>query len=417
VAWVTIPTLTLLFSVAGYGLGYRLRGNDVVINQISILPLHAGSETAAARTYVGLFSPGRRAYDLRIGQDALVGPIAQVESRRRGYGSGTTTPMNVLQSDPALVRDLEVNQWAMESFRIETSLDGMSDVVEADLSIEGEIVRGTIRNRLDRPLEDVTLLLGNRFARLDDIEAGGVTEVAVTLESTESGPPFPWFLFEYEAMRGSARSQRATRLRQTVLEAFFHTNWGPQPAPSAPMLLAWAEMSPLDVAVSQVRASRQTTTLIALRMPLPVAEGRASLPPGVLSTRILASEGEAGKCGPSGQVYLGGGEATLEYVLPANVRNLRVAELSLLVSAEDGTWQEAPEVAVYDWSQSAWMEVHEIERETIQTFEDPGRLVDAVGGTIRLRVAQRDLNSRMCYRFDVGLEGELRSDPGEASNE
>jgi hypothetical protein len=416
VAWVTIPALTVIFSVAGYGLGYQLRGNDVVINQISVLPLHAGRDVVAARSYVGLFSPTRRDYDLRIDGGALIGPISHYQPGRQGLGN-TTSDMKILQGEPALIRDLVVNQWAMQSFQTEVRLDDMGSIVDADLGIDGDRVRGSIHNRLDHPLEDIVFLLGNRFARLESIEPGETLEVDTALENTTSGPPFPWFLFQFDAMSGSARSQRETRLRQSILEAFFHTNWGPPAAPSAPLLLAWTEMRPVDVAVSQVRASHQSTTLIALQMPLPVAEGRVTLPPGVLSSRMLESEGEAVKCGPTGQVYLGSGEATLEYLLPAHVRDIVPGDLKLVVGTEGGEWQEPPEVALYDWSQSSWAEIDAIEREVIQTVADPERFIDGVSGSIRLRVGQRNMNSRMCYRFDVGIEGVLSSYVEEVSSE
>jgi hypothetical protein len=418
VAWVTIPTLTLLFSVAGYGLGYTMRGNDVIVNQVSILPLYPGNENVAARSYVGLFSPTRRDYDMRVGGDALIGPLAQHSYGGGGYGGGPVA-LNVLQGEPAQVRGLSVNQWALQSFQAETWMEGMDGVLETDLSIEEVAyryrVQGTVRNHLDRPLKDVVFVLGSRFALLGDVGPGEELEVDAALEGSAMGAPFPWALFQ-RYHQGPSGPPREVMLRQSVLEAFFHTNWGPPPAPSSPMLLAWTDLSPLEVEVRNVRASHQNTTLLALHLPLPVEEGRVELPLGVLTGRALEFEGEAGECGPSGQVYLARGNATLEYALPANVRTLLPSRLTLLVGT-DGGWGEPPQVALYDWTQGAWVELDSIEMDTAHEIPDPGRFVDGVGGGgIRLRAGQQE-GGGMCYRFELGLEGELRSHTEEVSNE
>src|SRR5690606_39342700 len=56
--WVTIPAITLLFSIAAYRIGYQLRGGDVIINQISTIELRPGNPvgTSSVRSFVGIFS-------------------------------------------------------------------------------------------------------------------------------------------------------------------------------------------------------------------------------------------------------------------------------------------------------------------------------------------------------------------------
>jgi hypothetical protein len=83
----------------------------------------------------------------------------------------------------------------------------------------------------------------------------------------------------------------------------------------------------------------------------------------------------------------------------------------------DGGWGEPPQVALYDWTQGAWVELDSIEMDTAHEIPDPGRFVDGVGGGgIRLRAGQQE-GGGMCYRFELGLEGELRSHTEEVSNE
>jgi hypothetical protein len=409
IAWVTIPTLTILFSVAGYGMGYSHRGNDVIINQVSILPLYPGNESVSARSYVGLFSPTRRSYDVWIEGDALIGPLLQ---SGRSYDAGSEA-LSILQGEPALVRGLAINQWAMQSFQAETQLGGMAGAVETGLAVDQNGVHGTITNHLEHSLEDVILVFGNRFALLGDVDAGQEVEVDMAFEGDVGGIPFPWALFEQSHQQAGEPSTEF-QIRRSVLEALFHTNWGSPLAPSNPMLLAWTDLNPLEVEVSQVRVSHETTTLLVYHMPLPTAEGHVELPLGVLTGRGIEFEGEAGECGPSGEVFLSRGQAILEYTLPANVRGILPSRLTFQVTA-DGD-REAPQVAFYDWSQGDWEELDPVELDAVHIVSDPHRFVGRVGGGIRLRVSQES-RSGACYHFNLGLEGDLEVQTREVSSE
>lgn len=181
------------------------------------------------------------------------------------------------------------------------------------------------------------------------------------------------------------------------------------------MLLAWTDLNPLEVEVTQVRASRENTTLLVYYMPLPTAESHVELPPGVLTGHGIEFEREAGECGPLGQVYLSHGRATLEYALPANVRGLQTARLTLQVTT-DGAWNEAPQVALYDWTESEWVELDSVELDAVQVIPDPARFVEQIDGGIRLQLS-RESGEGACYQVNVGLEGELQTEIAEVSGE
>lgn len=424
-AWITIPVLTLLFSVGSFGLGYSLRGRDAIIHQITILPLYESSATTpantVARAYVGIFSPSRRDYNLSVSGDALIGPLFQANvqpwSSREPWSGDVTTQLNVLQGNPSIVRGMAVNQWAMQSFQAEKRLTPADEFLDTDLILGTESVRGTIHNHLDAPLQNVIVLLGNRFAHLGDVPASEAVEVDIPFEITRSGAPFPWSLFENEQAMGIDRSSREAQLRQTILQAVFHTNWGPPKAPITPMLMAWTDVNVLNVEIEQVRASRQATTFIVQRLSLPVEAGHVTLPPGILSGNLLTSEGEAGTCGPAGQVYLADGEVTLAYQLPPNLQGIQPTRLTLQASSDGGAWETSPDVALYDWGENAWVQLEPFEPDTVQVIATPERFVDQAGGGLHLRAGYADRAGGKCYQFDVGLEGEMDTGTEETDHE
>ncbi len=404
-AWITIPTLTLAFSLGGYGLGYSLRGNEVVINQISVIPLSPEGSRAAVRSYVGLFSPTRQDYDVRVGGDALVSALSYEPG---GWSGSPYVPstLDVLQSDPLLVRGMGVNQWAMQSFQAETWLEADELTLDTALAIEGNQVHATIRNGLGRPLHELVLVSGQRYARLGDMDTGESKEFEATLQGGEMGPPFPWGLFEHH-FREPGKPPREAMLRQSILEAYFHTNWGPPVALADLTLLAWTDLNPLEVQVADVQATRLQTTLIVAHLPLPVVDGQVNLPPGLLFAQLIEVEGEAGECGPGGQIYIGQGRAVLEYQLSPALRGLEPTALTLHASPEEGNPAEAlPLLSLYDWTAGEWVELEKVETGRPHTVPDPGRFVNPAGGAIRLQAHSDDFRGS-CYQLDLGLEGKL----------
>jgi hypothetical protein len=409
-AWVTIPALTMAFSIGGFGIGYGLRGGDLILNQISIIPLAPGSERTLARSYVGLFSPTRGDYDMRIDSGALVSPLYLSYRPDPWTSTGDTTGgLDVLQGDPVILRGLGINQWAMQTFQAETWLDTTDLELDADLSIEADHVRGMLHNDLARPLREITLISGHRFAQLGDLDAGQTKEINEVLQGETWGPPFPWALFE-QHFQGPESPPREVLLRQSILEAYFHTNWGtPAPQPAGLTLLAWTDVSPLDVELAGARASRIQTTLLVVQLPLPVVDGRVSLPLGSFVGRLVESEGEAGECGTSGQAYIGNGRVVLEYKLPAALRALEPERLTVRLGTDGGFPTELPTLSFYDWTAGDWAEITDIELNQSYSVDRPARFVSPVGGTIRLQAQRDNWGDGWCFQFDLGLEGELQT--------
>ena len=76
-AWVTIPVLVIIFSAVTYFTGFQLRGNDTIINQISVAYSQADGEQADVYSLLGLYSPQRDTYSVNLPANALARPYTQ----------------------------------------------------------------------------------------------------------------------------------------------------------------------------------------------------------------------------------------------------------------------------------------------------------------------------------------------------
>ncbi len=64
-AWVTIPVITAIFALGTFGIGYTMRGNDLVLNKIALVQVGTNGD-APITSYMGLFSPRQQAYEISV---------------------------------------------------------------------------------------------------------------------------------------------------------------------------------------------------------------------------------------------------------------------------------------------------------------------------------------------------------------
>lgn len=420
-AWLTIPLLTILFSAGAFGLGYALRGSDLIVNKITILDL-PGDGTAYVRGYVGLFSPSQQAYEVQIEGDPLLSPMSRdYDPWGRGTAGGGGE-MALVQARPAVVRGLAVDQWSMQGLLAETTWPDAGRIA-ADLRLEGSSLAGQVRNETGYHLADAVLIQGSQFKRLGDLAPGQSVEVEMNLVDTASqvfGPPLGYRLFEEEFNRpGVNGPARGAQVKQSIVDNLFQQG-GKFASPAlsgqggtlqGPLFLAWLDEAPPRVTVAGRAPTQETTGLLYARLAYQLPEeGPVSLPPGFIPGALIEMPVEGGQCGPPGStaVYIGRGQAVLEFQVPP-LDQLDVERLDLSLG-NDGGWWQSPELGIYDWSSNAWREVEDARR-GINSIPTAGDLV-ATDGRVRVRLAFPE-GGGMCSYVELGITGSRSAAAGE----
>ena len=145
-----------------------------------------GATDGSAQVYLGVFSPtAQRLPGQRPGRRAPVDVDQRRLLRRR---SGTATVLDVLQGDPARVRDLGVGFGSLRTIRAETAV--AVPLIEADLRLEDGRLKGTVKNASSQRLERPAVVLGQTVAVLDDLEPGAeaTVDVAVAVRPVRHSP-------------------------------------------------------------------------------------------------------------------------------------------------------------------------------------------------------------------------------------
>ncbi len=174
-AWVTVPALIVVFTVGSFGIGTLLRGSDVIVHEVGIVRGAPGTTDATIQSYLGIFSPSRSTYQVRVPGDALLSPPMNGDV----FGNGTSTALDVLQGDPSRVRDLDVGYGSIRTVRADASATGPD--VSADLSLVDGKLQGTVTNGSASALQAVAIVVGSSAARLGEIAPGASVKVTLAV--------------------------------------------------------------------------------------------------------------------------------------------------------------------------------------------------------------------------------------------
>ena len=202
-AWITMPALIGVFAVGAYGYGALLRGSEVLINEVALVRGSPGATDGTAQVYIGVFSPSRGTYQLNVPGGALLS--APISGDFFG-GDGTASALDVLQGDPAKVRDLAVGFGSLRTIRAETAVT--VPLIETDLQLIDGRLKGTVKNASTVALLKPTVVLGGTVANLKDLAAGAVANVDV---ARRADPVRPAALGQGRRARSSSATRASSR--------------------------------------------------------------------------------------------------------------------------------------------------------------------------------------------------------------
>lgn len=172
-AWVTMPVLVLVFGVGTYVVGMGLKGTDVIVDQLAIVRAAAGTDRGLAQAYVGIFSPNRQTFDVRVGDDALLANPLYVSM------AGGGTPLDVVAGESSRLRGYEVGFGVMRAFRAEAPVEAPR--VDAQLTYRDGVLEGTLTNRSDEALETIAVTWGGQTTRIPTLAPGETAEVRLDI--------------------------------------------------------------------------------------------------------------------------------------------------------------------------------------------------------------------------------------------
>ncbi len=293
-AWITIPVISLGFSVIAYFIGFQLKGNDTIINELSVLIGHTETETARVESIIGLYSPRRDTYDLVFPYNTVAVPLdvtaaipmasvmTDSSSRIDSIARDTTLTMENVRVD---IGNMEL--FTAKSYQPMPAISGHATLTRGD---GDALLNVVLTNESDIQLERATLIIGSRVYEMDDFGDDG----RITFSRTYASAPVN--LHDLSIFQSASDHplqdnnevilRTAAYYDDIILRAQYELINAIEPerdysSTVMPLyqyrtdtitLLAWADESQLNSTLADEKATVYHTTLYLIDIPLMIAE-------------------------------------------------------------------------------------------------------------------------------------------------
>ncbi|OGO34652.1 MAG: hypothetical protein A2Z16_09465 [Chloroflexi bacterium RBG_16_54_18] len=422
-AWITIPAITLLFSIGAYGLGYALHGTDVFVNKISIIELIPGDQ-ANTTSFIGVFSPAQRGYEIEVSGNGLISamsPFYNPWDTGMPVGAAPGRELKLVQGEPGIVQGVSIEQWSMHSFMVEGT-DSEIGSLEYSLQYHDQVLTGAIENNTGQKIKDALIFVNKSIYRLGDLEPGQEIQVEFPVSdrtNLEYGPTISYLIFQDQLNQPNPGGSpaREFEVKRQIVEALFErtptyqfssTSRGKSHAgvTSTPIFLGWIDESPPVVTVRNSEPGNQTTAVVVLPLEFELPQGKVVIPTGWIPGELVQTPLDGGTCGEPGttSVYLTRGSGTFDFSIPPKFQTLQPEKIRLSLWNDSGTLQISPEIAIFDWASESWTTLSGIQA-GINMIPNAAQFINHVGSA-RLRISASE-TGQGCYFLAIGLEGSI----------
>jgi hypothetical protein len=400
-AWITIPALVVLFTTVTYITGFQFRGTTPTLHRLAVVSARAGAARAQADLLVGLYSPQRRSYDLRVAGRLPLRPLSVDPSN-------TIERITILTADDATVaRDVRVDIAGMRLFSARVNVPAPR--IAVDITRNGLRFTGVMRNTGDVTLQQVCLLWGSSAVLLGDLAPGAEMQIDQTMTASTYGYDM---LDQISGVQPYGNNSRDAYRRRSLATAALVPSGSPYYSgtvhtPTAhAYLTAWVDGFPGEVTLDGSSTLTSDLTLYVIQIP---KDSERTLVPLLDDTDMDWTVVEAPGGSGAGNVDLRnlqldpGQSVAVEFTPRVTLNPKQVVRLDLTIDSYN-TGSAAPTVSLWDWGASRWVQQEAITWATPLIVEPAARYVDA-GGVFRLRFTAPSGDSIFLSGFQLALEG------------
>ena len=374
-AWITIPALVILFSGLSFVFGSRMRGDQPVLNRLSVVNIIPKVEKARIDSVVGIYSPHRTNFDLEIS-----GPM---------LGRGLDhEPWTVIHSEDGIrFPDLHFDVGGLRKIALEGEIDAPLFEQDLTLDITSEFVlKGTITNASLLALQNAMLITPFGGQTIGDINPGETIDLNYSSPSYTytSGTSTAYTLYELLSPSPYTSDIDSSRIYSFV-SAVVEDPYTRRGCSTGIYLASWIKDSPFEMQLKDqpTRTEDLTLYLIELQPTFQTLIQQTTIPSSLFRWEVI--EGSTSISNPSAyDVGMGPGEFSLSFLPLYPISYSAVEDLTVYFTIEDSANLRFLNISLWDFEDESWI-THPDINWGANAIEDPERFV-GLGGEIRLRV-------------------------------
>lgn len=366
--WVTIPSIALLAIGIVYFGAFKLKGREVMANEVAVVTLRPDLALQKIESYVGVFSPTRNDYQISLAGSQLVTNVPSYDGMYydpSAMGDEMPLVMRVVYGTRTDVEFMNMSDWSMRSFTTQHYEAGV-DGVEARLYGDGNRIAGTVTNKTAYVLKDCYLFTQNGFQSIGDLAPGATLDVdlSTTADPKSSNVAFyrlynPAADFTPQPGKAPPIPSRDQIRKRMILDGAFEGSLEQGGQTNGVKFIGWTDQALSEPIVTAGRVTRSSLTLVTQSLAYTTWQnGRYSLPTGLINPSIFAQEGNEVGWYPGGFNVSNGSQLTVQFRLP-EYRNVAIDSMAFhayfdgsVSKTQQGT--ATLNVEIYDYARQAY---------------------------------------------------------------
>ena len=420
-AWVTVPSLVIIFSLAAYIIGAAGRERHPIVKSASLAETAAGSDVANSIACASLFSPGRTRYNLEFSDSSVLVADDPVFSRSSAYFPALESVRGARELH---LPRTDVYMWSLRTMAIK-GVRRLGGKVTARLTTDGARVQGTISSSLPFTLRNC-VLYGDRFkCDIGTLSPGDIAKVSHGYGAEEL--PTPVVPKWYHA--GSYRSRVDIEMKVLIHKLQYN-----MPIPAQPgelLLVGWMSKPVWDMKVDGRKMPAEHADAIFVHVYPEWRERPDGRIAGSVGGRVheigkvTADDGYRASDGPLevAPIIFREGSLHVQYQLPFDSYTSRLTrlalecQLSLLSSPPPVVARKLPEnlgvigVEVYDFQHRHWRPIGAMTclGAVRLAIPDPEQTVGP-GGVVKIALTRSSRSEKplVLHKLRLAFEGRMK---------
>lgn len=335
-AWIIIPSLSLVFLIGMYFFGFKTRYNVAITNTASLIEIQPEINQAKVSSAIGVFNNKRGTMTIEYNEaNGIQVPFLQQDNNYYGYGaeSQANVTAKYTQSNPIKLEQYNVQLWMPNMLYGQQTIPFDGDILN-DITIKDGKLNGTIVNKTAYDLLDTVIVLGNNIIRIGDVVSGDKKTINIPFDSPDVYKRPDEYL---EAMYGRTyydtpqeypKDYAVLYGRRRTFENYLSQAYRMNTGRSSFNLLARNEQEiDYDLIVNKSKPQKYNRNLIAMESELAFEQGQeVEIPSGIILPSMYQEREIAWQQGDYGISIQNTGDIQFEFVLPSN---LIVTEMEL----------------------------------------------------------------------------------------
>lgn len=307
-AWITIPVISVIFSIVMLIWGGRVNFNEPLMNNISIIQINNDTNSYDISTFSGITNFRNGDIDISSNEDVDIGAKESydyyVYSDYANYEDNDII-LEYILSKNKIVSFKKKGVWDLQEVSLKETKKLEQGIIP-DLKLKGNTISGEIKNYSNMNLEDAILIYGLEFYKLGDLKKGESKIISFDMNnpnsSNQSGSKYSKEIFQlidsiypWSSIQNTAKNQDTIlnqAMKRDILEGFF-LNYNGDSNNKDIYIIGWnTEKLSSDIMVNGKAPERIDRNIISIPVDLKYEKGEVvEIPHGIFTPQVLEISG------------------------------------------------------------------------------------------------------------------------------